>query len=210
MPENQTSFLIVGVVSIVLYLTIVVIRRRNQVLKARQKREAAAKQVKRSSSRPAPAPAAAPQAMPRYGATPVTQSGPSLKVNIGLLRVKDDSLVVSWNATNDGSEPVELVWGAPQIQTIEAGVIRLLYGAEAGSGTAFQAPKTRTAQPGDIISRSAGVSRAAAGQKLPGLRVIVAVGYGPQSGFAAASADETAYSEWQKLAVSLPRGAPRT
>ena len=208
MPENQTSFLIVALVSIVLYLTIVIIRRRNQMLKARQKREAAAKQVKRSSSRPAPA--AAPQALPRYGATPVPQSGPSLKVNIGLLRVKDDNLIVSWNATNDGSEPVELVWGAPQIQTIEAGVIQLLYGAEAVSGTAFQAPKTRTAQPGDIISRSASVSRAAAGQKLPGLRVIVAVGYGPQTGFAAASADETAYSEWQKLAVSLPRGAPRT
>ena len=209
MPQNQTSFLIVAVVSIVLYLTIVIIRRRNQMLKAKQQREAAATQVKRAGSRAGKAPAAAPQAMPRYSATPVTQ-GPSLKVNIGFLRVKDDNLIVSWNATNDGSEPVELVWGAPQIQTVENGVIQLLYSAAAGSGTAFQAPQTRTAQPGDIISRSAGVSRAAAGQKLQGLRVIVAVGYGPQTGFAAASANETAYGEWQKLAVSLPRGAPRT
>lgn len=210
MPENQTPFLIVAVVSIVLYLTIVVIRRRNQLLKAKQKREAAATSAKRANSRAGTAPAAAPQAMPRYNAAPVTQSGPSLRVNISLLRVKDDNLIVNWNATNDGSEPVELVWGAPQIQTVENGVIRLLYGAAAAPGTAFQAPKTRAAQPGDIISRSAGVSRAAAGQKLQGLRVIVAVGYGPQTGFAAASADETTYAEWQKLAVSLPRGAPRT
>lgn len=210
MPENQIPFLIVAAVGIVLYLTIVIIRRRNQVLKAKLKREAAATSAKRASSRAEKAPAAGQQAMPRYSATPATQSGPSLKVNISLLRLKDDNLLVSWNATNDGSVPVELVWSAPQIKIIENGALQLLYTCTAAPGASFQAPPTRLAQPGEIISRSAGVSRSAAGADLRGARVIVAVGYGPKDEFAAASADEPAYQAWQKLAVSLPRNVPRS
>ncbi len=55
----------------------------------------------------APQPAAGQQwAPPAYSAASSTIAGPSLRIGIGFMRIHEGNLLVSWNALNDGSEPL--------------------------------------------------------------------------------------------------------
>ncbi len=79
---------------------------------------------------------------------------------------------------------------------------------DAGSEGVFQVPETRVCQPGEIISRSAVVTSAAAGRNLSGARLSVAVGYGAAEAHTTSFSDRAAYLAWQKVAVSSPRIVP--
>lgn len=211
MFDNPTVPVILAAALALLVLLAVARRARAQRARARRTIALAAPVNAPVPAAPAAEPPSArsPQALPHYSAPRSAQSGPSLKVGIGLVRLKDDDLLVSWNATNDGGVPVEMLWGAPQVQVVEGGVVQLLYG-QAAPGAARQPLQSRTVQPGEIVSRSAGIPWSAAGPDLRGARVVVAVGYGPQEDFGAAAADDAAYQGWQRLAVSSPRSVPRT
>ena len=177
--------------------------------------------LRRQGRAPARAPAGRPAAQPanaqatgggwappRYdAAAAAAPTGPSLKVGVNIIRPQADSVLVSWNALIDGSEPVQVQWGAPQIRTGGGNALELRYVVD--TAAAFQAPETRLCQPGEILSRSVNVARAAVGQDVAGMRVTVVLGYGPAAGHAAACVDEPAYLAWQRTAVSAPRTIPK-
>jgi len=150
-------------------------------------------------------PAGQTWAPPSYSATSSGIAGPSLRIGIGLMRVHEGNLLVTWNALNDGSEPLAVQWGAPQVQRAGGDALVLSYTTDT-TGESFQVPELRTCQPGDILSRSASIPLASLGRDLAGLRVTVAVGYGPADGV---PADTAAYADWQRTALSAPRAAPR-
>ncbi len=157
----------------------------------------------------APQPAAGQQwAPPAYSAASSTIAGPSLRIGIGFMRIHEGNLLVSWNALNDGSEPLAVQWGTPQVQLAGGDALVLSYMTDA-NGETFAVPEMRTCQPGDILSRSASIPLASVGRDIAGLRVTVAVGYGPADGRAAAQAAPAAYAGWQQTALSAPRAAPR-
>ncbi len=147
-------------------------------------------------------------APPSYSATSSGVAGPSLRIGIGFMRVHEGNLLVSWNALNDGSEPLAVQWGAPQVQLAGGDALVLRYTTDT-DGETFTVPETRTCQPGDILSRSASIPLASLGRDLAGLRVTVAVGYGQADGLPDSAADAPAYAGWQKTALSAPRAAPR-
>lgn len=149
------------------------------------------------------APGAATWAPPRYETAREAAAGPSLRVGINIVSLQADALLVTWNATNNGSVPVAVQWGAPQV-VVEADVLQLRYTHEAAAPFA-----PRVCQPGEILSRSASVARDAAGRDLGGLRVTVAVGYGDAAAYETAWASEGIYLAWQQVAVSPPRIVPR-
>jgi len=162
-----------------------------------------------ASAEPAPQPAAGQQwAPPAYSAAGSTVAGPSLRIGIGFMRIHEGNLLVSWNALNDGSEPLAVQWGTPQVQLAGGDALVLSY-TTATAGETFAAPEMRVCQPGDILSRSASIPAATLGRDIAGLRVTVAVGYGPADGLASAQADPAAYAGWQQTALSAPRAAPR-
>lgn len=151
-----------------------------------------------------PAPAA--WLPPRYEAARDAQAGPSLRVAINIVRASDAGLLVSWNATNNGSLPVAVQWTAPAV-VVEDDLLQLRYIQE--HGATFAPPEVRTYQPGEILSRSATVPRQAVGQELAGMRVTVAVGYGNANEHDDACASQGAYLDWQQVAVSPPHIVPR-
>ena len=97
--------------------------------------------------------------------------------------------------------------GRAQLE-LNGGELRLLYAwlPDAQPVDAdFEPPSSRLAQPGEIISRSANLTRAAVGRDFAGLRLAVAVGYGPAESYPAAPVTREAYQSWQQVAVSEPR-----
>lgn len=177
------------------------------------RRRAAARAARRAQPRPGAGDEAVPVvpppatwAPPRYEAARDAKAGPSLRVAINIVQVSDAGLLVSWNATNDGSPPVAVQWGAPAV-VVEQDLLQLRYTQEPGAP--FAPPEVRTCQPGEILSRSATVAREAAGQALGGMRVTVAVGYGSANEHDDACTDQGAYLAWQRIAVSPPRIVPR-
>lgn len=180
-------------------------------------RRRAAEQARQSRPSPRPTP---PDALlepsspawrpPHYAATPAAApEGPSLTVNINILQAQAENLLVSWTAMIDGSVPVAVQWGAPNVQLDEGGLLFLHYACYPAAAALFQAPETRVFQPGEILSRSASVARSDIGQDFAGLRVAVALGYGAADEHAAASALADAYQAWQRIAVSPRRIVPR-
>jgi hypothetical protein len=157
---------------------------------------------------PAEPPADQTWAPPSYSAASSAIAGPSLRIGIGFMRVHEGNLLVSWNALNDGSEPLAVQWDAPQVQPAGGDALVLSYTTNTDAES-FAVPETRTCQPGDILSRSASIPLAALGRDLAGLRVTVAVGYGPADGVTDAAVSPAAYADWQKTALSAPRAAPR-
>lgn len=173
----------------------------------------AAEAARRSQARPAAEREASPSGPlptmwepPRYEAARDAMAGPSLRIGIGMIRLSDDGLLVSWNATNNGSLPVAVQWGAPEVR-VEDDWLRLLYTRELAPS--FVAPETRTYQPGEILSRSATVPRESIGREPVGMRVTVAVGYGNAEEHEAVRTDQGAYLDWQRVAISPPRVVPR-
>ncbi len=156
-------------------------------------------------------PPAQPAWMPPRYAAPQSSvpEGPSLRVGINVIAPQGDGWLVSWHAVADGQVPVAVQWGAPEIIWGADDTVTLRYAwDDTGEAAAFQAPETRLCQPGEIISRSAVVSPAAAGRALDGARLAVAVGYGAAAEHADACQDRAAYLAWQKVAVSSPRIVP--
>lgn len=143
---------------------------------------------------------------PRYEAARDAQAGPALRVAINIVRASEAGLLVSWNATNDGSLPVAVQWTAPEV-TVDGDLLQLRYTQEPGAP--FAPPEVRTYQPGEILSRSATVTSEAIGQAPAGMRVTVAVGYGAAEAHEAACTEQGAYLDWQRIAVSPPRIVPR-
>lgn len=213
--SNETLYLLLAL-PVVVAAVIAVLALRSRRRGEREAETARIAAEARAASAPvaldrSAAPAAAdPQwAPPAYAASTQTMDGPSLRVGIGIMRVKDGNLLVSWNALNDGSVPVDVQWGAPEVQLAGGDVLMLRYTANVAGEGPFQPPETRLFQPGEIVSRSANVPVATLGRELAGLRVTVAVGYGPADALAALKPDAAAYADWQKTAVSAPRSAPR-
>jgi len=152
-------------------------------------------------------PPAATWAPPSYAAPAADATGPVLGISINLIQSAGDTLLVTWNAVNKGSSPLQIQWGAPKIE-LNGGELRLLYAwlPDAQPADAiFELPASRPAQPREIISRSANLTRAVVGRDFVGLRLAVAVGYGPAESFPAAPITSEAYQAWQQVAVSEPR-----
>ena len=150
---------------------------------------------------------AATWAPPSYAAPAADATGPALGISVNLIQAAGDTLLVTWNAVNKGSSPLQIQWGAPRIE-LNGGELRLLYAwlpDAQPSDAGFELPVSRLAQPGEIISRSANLTRAAVGRDFAGLRLAVAVGYGPAESFPAAPVTRDAYQAWQQVAVSEPR-----
>ena len=120
---------------------------------------------------------------------------------------------MSWSGVNAGTVPVQVRWGAPASKWSAAGELCLLYAQSTGSQSdaagepesEFEPPATRLAQPGEIISRTANLSRAAIGRDLAGLQVSVAVGYGPADAYPIPPVTRHAYLGWEQVAVSPTR-----
>jgi len=161
------------------------------------------------SRAPGGSPPTATWAPPRHAGSAAYTSGPALGVSVNLIQAAGDTLLVTWNAVNRGSAPLQVQWGAPQLE-LNGGELRLRYAwlPDAQSdGSDFEPPSSRVAQPGEIISRSANLTRAAVGRDFTGLRLAVAVGYGPAESYPAATVTREAYQSWQQVAVSEPRSA---
>ena len=144
---------------------------------------------------------------PSYAAPAADTTGPAFGVSINLIQAAGDTLLVTWNAVNKGSAPLRIQWGAPKLE-LNGGELRLLYEwlPEAQpSDAGFELPSSRLAQPGEIISRSANLTRAAVGRDFAGLRLTVAVGYGPAESYPATPVTREMYQAWQQIAVSEPR-----
>ncbi len=196
-----------------LLLILVVVLVLAAVARTWSRRRAAERAARDTRSRPearddAASMASSPAAWapPRYEAARDAIAGSSLRVGISIIRPREDGLLVSWNATNNGSLPIAVQWGAPEA-TVEDDLLQLRY--TQGPAVPFSPPETRTCQPGEILSRSATVSREAIGQEPAGMRVIVAVGYGNANEHEGACASQGAYLDWQRVAVSPPRIVPR-
>jgi hypothetical protein len=156
---------------------------------------------------PGGSPPAATWAPPRYAGSVADTSGPALGISINLIQAAGDTLLVTWNAVNKGSSPLQIQWGAPRVER-NGGELRLLYAwlPDAQPVDAdFEPPASRLAQPGEIISRSANLARAAVGRDFAGLRLAVVVGYGPAETYPTASVTREAYQSWQQVAVSESR-----
>ncbi len=176
-----------------------------------KRREAMRASREASARRDAAAAAATPAdwAPPRYAAARDAKAGPSLRIAIEAARLGDAGLLVSWSATNNGSLPLAVQWGAPRA-VVEADWLQLRYLLEAQSepaapdaaATSFAAPEMRTCQPGEILSRSITVARETLDPAWDGKRVTVAVGYGNANEYDAACADQGTYLDWQRVTVS--------
>lgn len=197
-----------------LLLILVIVLVLAALLRVWTRQRAARRASRHSQARPAAAEEASAAALPpatwmppRYDAARDAKAGPSLRVAINIVRASDAGLLVSWNATNNGSLPVAVWWGAPAV-VIEGDLLQLRYTQEPGAS--FALPEVRTYQPGEILSRSATVAGEAIGQAPGGMRVTVTVGYGNANECDDACADQGAYLDWQRVAVSPPRIVPRT
>ncbi len=208
--NNGTSWPLLLAGGLLALVVVVLLLRRGRPARGRvQGAPAPQRMAEPAPGEPAPQPAASqPWAPPTYSAASSTVAGPSLRIGIGFMRIHEGNLLVSWNALNDGSEPLAVQWGAPQVQLAGGDALVLSYTTDA-NGETFAVPEMRVCQPGDILSRSANIPLASLGRDVAGLRVTVAVGYGPADGLAAAQADPAAYAGWQKTALSAPRAAPR-
>ncbi len=173
------------------------------LLRLQIKRRAAMRASQESNARQDATPAAMPPAdwaPPRYVAARDVKAGPSMRIAIDAARLGDAGLLVSWNATNNGSLPVAMQWGAPRA-VVESDWLQLRYTLEP-TEAAFSAPEMRTYQPGEILSRSITVAREALSQEWDGKRVSVAVGYGNANEYDSACVDQGSYLDWQRVAVS--------
>ncbi len=196
-----------------LLLLLIIVLVLASLLRVWTRRRAAARASRQPQARPAGAEdtssvalPSATWAPPRYEAARDAHAGPSLRVGINIIRLREDGLLVSWNATNNGSLPVAVQWGAPEV-TADDDLLQLRYTQEPTAP--FSPSEVRTYQPGEILSRSATVPRDAIGREPAGMRVTVAVGYGNAEEYDAACADQGAYLDWQRVAVSPPRIVPR-
>jgi hypothetical protein len=181
----------------VLIVLVLYLRRRNRL-----GRGAAPRSTSSGGSPPA-----STWAPPSYAGLATDAKGPALGIGVNLIQPAGDTLLVSWNAVNKGAKPLQIQWGAPRIE-VNGGELRLLYAwlpdaqpTDAG----FALPASRLAQPGEIISRSANLTRAVVDRDFAGLRLVVVVGYGPAESFPAAPVTREAYQAWQQVAVSEPR-----
>jgi hypothetical protein len=193
----QPSVLILLLAIMVLIVLIVYLRRRD-----RSGRSA----IPRSSTS-GESPPAATWAPPSYAAPAADATGPALSISINLIQAAGDTLLVTWNAVNKGSSPLQIQWDSPRMQ-LNGGELSLLYAwlpDTRPSDAGFELPVSRLAQPGEIISRSINLTRAAVGRDFAGLRLAVAVGYGPAESFPDAPVTRDAYQNWQQVAVSEPR-----
>ena len=192
------SFALIFLLAITALIVLVVyLRRRNRPRRGATPR----------SSPSGGTPSAATWAPPSHAAPATDAKGPALSISINLIQATGDALLVTWNAVNKGSSPLQIQWGAPQLE-LNGGELRLLYAwlpDAQPSDAGFELPHSRLAQPGEIVSRSANLTRAAAGRDFAGLRLIVAVGYGPAESFPAAPVMREAYQAWQQVAGSEPR-----
>ena len=194
---SQSLVLIILLAIVVLIVLVVYLRRRNRP----------GRSVLPRSTSAGGSPSAATWTPPSYAAKAADPTAPALGVSINLIQAAGDTLLVTWNAVNKGSSPLQIQWGAPNLQ-LNGGELRLLYAWLPGAQVVdadFEPPSSRLAQPGEIISRSANLTRAAVGRDLAGLRLAVAVGYGPAESYLAASVTREAYQAWQQIAVSEPR-----
>jgi hypothetical protein len=199
MSQSAVLILLLGIAALI--ALVVYLRRRN-----RSGRSATPWSSASGGSPPAatwgPPSAAAAAAAPASVAT-----GPALSISVNLVQPAGDTLLVTWNAVNKGSSPLRIQWGAPRIE-LSGGELRLLYAwlpDAQPSDAGFELPSSRLAQPGEIISRSTNLTRAAVGRDFAGLRLTVAVGYGPAESYPAAPVTREAYQLWQQVAVSDQR-----
>ncbi len=195
MSQSLPQIILVGIAALI--VLVVYLRRRNRPGRG----------VTPRSSAPGGSPPAATWGPPSYAAPAAAATGPALGISINLIQSAGDTLLVTWNAVNKGSAPLQIQWGAPKPE-LNGGELRLLYAHIPDvqpSDADFEPPPSRLAQPGEIISRSANLTRAAVGRDFAGLRLVVAVGYGPAESYPAAPVTREAYRAWQQIAVSEPR-----
>jgi hypothetical protein len=192
MSQSLVLILLLGIA--VLIVLIAYLRRRN-----RSGRSATPRLSSTGGSPPA-----ATWAPPSYAAPAAAATGPALGVSVNLIQAAGDTLLVTWNAVNKGSAPLQIQWGAPKVE-LNGGELRLLYAwlpDTQSSDAVFELPVSRVAQPGEIISRSANLTRAAVGRDFAGLRLAVVVGYGFAESLPAAPVTREAYQAWQQMVVS--------
>ncbi len=183
------TLLFIGLVLIVSIALVVYLRRRGRSPK--------------SGTRPSPAvQPGASWAPPSYAAAQISPRGPSLKVSVHLVQIDNDRLLVTWNATNDGTAPLQIQWGAPIVKA-DSGVLRLLYTCP--TDAVFEPPAGRLLQPGEIVSRSASVAKTVVGPEVADFQVSVTVGYGAVERYPSAPVSREAYLQWQQVAVSQGR-----
>jgi len=195
MSQSLAVILLLG--SAVLIVLVVYLRRRN-----RPRHGALPRSTPSDGS-----PLAATWGPPSYAAPAADPTAPALGISINLIQSAGDTLLVTWNAVNKGASPLQIQWGAPGIE-LNGGELRLLYASLSDaqpSDAGFELPSSRLVQPGEIISRSANLTRAAVSRDFAGLRLAVAVGYGAAESFPAAPVTREAYQDWQQVAVSEPR-----
>ena len=195
MSQSLALILLLG--GAVLIVLVVYLRRRNRPRRGATPR----------SSSTGGLPPAATWTPPSYAAPAADATGPALSISVNLIQPAGDTLLVTWNAVNKGSSPLQIQWGAPGIE-LNGGELRLLYAwlpDAQPSDAGFELPSSRLVQPGEIISRSANVTRAVVGRDFAGLRLTVAVGYGPAESVPSAPVTREAYQAWQQIAMSEPR-----
>ena len=195
MSPSLPLIILLGIAALI--VLVVYLRRRN-----RPERRAAPR-----SSPSGGSPPTATWGPPSYAAPAAAATGPAFSISINLAQSAGDTLLVTWNAVNRGSVPLQIQWGAPKLE-LNGGELRLLYAwlpDAQPSDAGFELPSSRLAQPGEIISRSVNLTRAAVGRDFAGLRLAVIVGYGPVESFPAAPVTREAYQDWQQVAVSEPR-----
>ena len=199
MSQSTVLILLLGIAALI--VLVVYLRRRNRSGRSVTPRSSA------SGGSPPAATWGPPSAAAAAAGSAADTSGPALGISINLIQAAGDTLLVTWNAVNKGSAPLQIQWGAPKLE-LNGGELRLLYAYlpdAQPSDAGFELPSSRLAQPGEIISRSANLTRAAVGRDFAGLRLAVAVGYGPAESYPAASVTREAYQSWQQVAVSEPR-----
>jgi hypothetical protein len=192
---SQSTVLIIFLAFLGLLVLIAILRRRNR----RSERGIAQQPMQTTDAR-----SAATWAPPSYAAPAAAATGPALGVSLNLIQAAGDTLLVTWNAVNKGSAPLLIQWGAPKLE-LNGGELRLLYAwlPDAQPVDAdFELPSSRLAQPGEIISRSANLTRAAVGRDFAGLRLVVVVGYGLAESYPAGPVTREAYQAWEQMAVS--------
>jgi len=195
MSQSLVLIFLLGIAALI--VLVVYLRRRN-----RPRRGAPPRSTSTGGSPPA-----ATWAPPSYAAPAADATGPALGISINLIQSAGDTLLVSWNAVNKGAAPLQIQWGAPRTE-LNGGELRLLYAClpdAQATDAGFESPASRLALPGEIISRSANLTRAAVSRDFAGLRLTVAVGYGHAESFPAAPVTREAYQAWQQIVVSEPR-----
>lgn len=125
-----------------------------------------------------------------------------------MVQPQADSLLLTWNAVNDGGEPVLVLWGSPQVRLDGAGGVQLWYSYSPPSDGPVAPPETRLCAPGEIVSRTVSLPVASLGGAARSLKLNVIVGFGRASTYEAACVDAGAFAQWQQMAVSLPRTVP--